>query len=142
MCLLLSFPPERTAHPSRLLLVRWLSFSLSLFLTFLLALVFPIGISAGPCMDPFLTEVKNDSNYFVSRTVGSLVKKMVRSIFTSGFLSLLCTFLLRHSCDSILVLVLDLLSAYNMHPPAPQPLSRTYACLIHPTTQLMYFFLI
>eukprot|EP00277_Geminigera_cryophila_P048302 CAMPEP_0173068660 /NCGR_PEP_ID=MMETSP1102-20130122/7549_1 /TAXON_ID=49646 /ORGANISM="Geminigera sp., Strain Caron Lab Isolate" /LENGTH=313 /DNA_ID=CAMNT_0013936571 /DNA_START=72 /DNA_END=1013 /DNA_ORIENTATION=- len=56
---------------------------LTLFIGIILQmiLVVHIGISAGPCMDPFLTEVKNDSNYFVSRTVGSLVKKMLMYFF-------------------------------------------------------------
>ena len=35
------------------------------------------GISAGPCMDPFLEEEKRDSNLFVSRTPQALLKKMV-----------------------------------------------------------------
>lgn len=35
------------------------------------------GISAGPCMDPFLEEERRDSNLLVSRSAGALVKKMV-----------------------------------------------------------------
>jgi len=42
----------------------------------LMIFVIHVGLSAGPCMDPFLEEEKKDANKLVSRTPGGLAKKV------------------------------------------------------------------
>jgi len=50
---------------------------LTLFLGIFLQMIFVVhvGISAGPCMDPFLEEMRRDDNLLVSRSPSALAKK-------------------------------------------------------------------